>query len=74
MGLTVNLKKFTFLQPTMEFYGQIFLVQGTYQDPKHIYATLKMSAPSNAEEAHSFLGMVNYSSKYSKDYATLTIP
>ena len=58
----------------MEFYGPIFSAQGTYQDSKHIYAILKISAPSNAEEVHSFLGMVNYSSKYSKDYATLPPP
>ena len=73
-GLTVNPKKCKFLQPTIEFYGQIFSAQGTCPDPKRIDAIQKMSAPSNAKEVRSFLGMVNYSSKYIKDYATLTAP
>ena len=73
-GLTVNLEKCKFLQPTIDFYGQTFSAQGTCPDPKRIDAIRKMSAPSNAKEVLSFLGMVNYSSKYIKDYATLTAP
>ena len=73
-GLTVNPKKCKFLQPTIEFYGQIFSAQGTCPDPKSIDAIQKISAPSNAKEVRSFLGMVNYSSKYIQDYATLTAP
>jgi len=73
-GLTVNPKKCKFLQPTIEFYGQIFSAQGTCPDPKRIDAIQKISAPSNAKEVRSFLGMVNYSSKYIQDYATLTAP
>ena len=71
-GLTVNPKKCKFLQPIIEFYGQVFSAQGTCPDPKRIAAIQQMSAPSNAKEVRSFLGMVNYSSKYIKDYATLT--
>ena len=71
-GLTVNPKKCKFLQPTIEFYGQIFSAQGTCPDPKRIDAIKKISTPANAKEVRSFLGMVNYSSKYIQDYATLT--
>ena len=59
--LRENLKKFKFLQPAIEFYGQMFSAQGTCPDRKRIDAMQKISAPSNAKEAHSFLGMVNYS-------------
>ena len=58
-GLKVNPKKCKCLQPTIDFYGQVFSAQGTCSDPKRIDAIQKMSAPSNTKEVHSFLGMVN---------------
>ena len=71
-GLTLNAKKCKFLQPTLEFFGQIFSADGTRPDPKRIEDFQNAAQPTNAQEVRSLLGMSNYSSKYIHDYATLT--
>ena len=73
-GLTLNAKKCKFLQPTLEFFGQIFSADGTRPDPKRIEDFQNAAQPTNAQEVRSLLGMSNYSSKYIHDYATLTAP
>ena len=73
-GLTLNAKKCSFLQPTLEFFGQIFSAEGTRPDPKRVTDLQNMPTPTNAQEVRSLLGMANYSSKYIRNYATITSP
>ena len=74
-GLTLNAKKCSFLQPTLEFFGQIFSAEGKCPDPKRRVTDLQnMPTPTNAQEVRSLLGMANYSSKYIRNYATITSP
>ena len=64
----------SFLQPTSEFFGQIFSAEGTRPDPKRVTDLQNMPTPTNAQEVRSLLGMANYSSKYIRNYATITSP
>ena len=73
-GLTLNANKCSFLQPSLEFFGQIFSAEGTRPDPKRIIDLQNMSTPTNAQEVRSLLGMANYSSRYIRNYATITSP
>ena len=69
-----NASKCKFLQPTLDFFGQIFSTQGTRPDPKRIEDLQNASIPKNASEEGSLLGMANYSSKYIPSYSTITAP
>eukprot|EP00795_Rhopilema_esculentum_P005121 gene5121-biopygen179 len=73
-GFTLNANKCKFLQPTLDFFGQIFSEKGTRPDPKRIQDLQNASIPKNASEVRSLLGMANYSSKYIPNYSTITAP
>ena len=73
-GLRLNKSKCSFLNNTMSFFGQVFSREGTRPDPKRVTDLLNAPQPTNSHEVRSFLGMANYSSKYIRDFATLTVP
>lgn len=73
-GLRLNGSKCNFLNSTLSFFGQVFSQEGTRPDPKRVEDLLNAPQPTNAHEVRSLLGMANYSSKYIRDFATLTAP
>ena len=73
-GLRLNKSKCSFLNNTLSFFGQVFSKEGTRPDPKRVTDLLNAPQPTNSHEVRSFLGMTNYSSKYIRDFATLTAP
>ena len=73
-NLTLNPAKCKFLQKSLNFFGQIFSERRATPDPKRISALENTKKPTSAQEIRSFLGMVNYSSKYIKDYASISAP
>ena len=70
-NLTLNSEKIQFKQSQVSFYGHCWLNQGISLDPKKIEALNHMEFPPDKETMRSFLGMVNYLSRYS---AHLTAP
>ena len=73
-GLRLNQSKCDFLSSTLSFFGQVFSEEGTRPDPQRVADLLNAPQPSNAHDVRSLLGMANYSSKYIRDFATLTAP
>ena len=73
-GLRLNKSKCSFLNNTLSFFGQVFSKEGTRPDPKRVTDLLNAPQRTNSHEVRSFLGMANYSSKYIRDFATLTAP
>ena len=73
-GLTVNAPKCEFNQPRLNFYGYVFSKNGISPDPQKITAIQTLTPPTTKAEVRSFLGMINYSSRFIKDYATLAAP
>eukprot|EP00794_Sanderia_malayensis_P000736 gene736-biopygen16 len=73
-GLTLNKSKCRFLNTELEFFGQIFSEQGTRPDPRRVQDVLDAAVPQTVSELRSFLGMVNYSSKYIANFATIATP
>ena len=73
-GLRLNQSKCTFLSKQLSFFGQIFTKQGTRPDSKKVNDLLNAPKPTNTHEVRSFLGMANYSSKYIRNFATITAP
>ena len=73
-GLTLNKGKCKFLSNILEFFGQIFSKEGTRPDPKRVKDLLNAQVPKDICDVHSLSGMANYSSKYIKNFATITAP
>ncbi len=73
-SLRLNQSKCDFLSSTLSFFGQVFSEDGTRPDPQRVVDLLNAPQLSNAHDVRSLLGMANYSSKYIRDFATLTAP
>lgn len=73
-GLTVNKQKCEFNKNEIEFFGFIFSSTGLRPDPKKVQALHDMPKPQNAAEVRSLLGMVQYSSRFIDNFATITEP
>jgi len=73
-GLRLNQIKCDFLSSTLSFFGQVFSEEGTRPDPRRVTDLLNAPQPNSAHDVRSLLGMANYSSKYIRDFATLTAP
>ena len=58
----------------IKFFGNYHSSNGIEPDPDKIEAIVDMTPPTNAQELQSFLGMVNYLSRYTPDLATTTAP
>ena len=72
--LTLNPTKCKFLKTNLEFFGLLFTEQGVSPNPKKVDAFANTKQPTTVSEVRSLLGMANYSSKFIKDYATITEP
>ena len=73
-GFTLNRGKCTFLNDTLECFGQVFLKHGTRPGPKQVSDLLNAPVPQNFHEVRSLLGMANYSSRYIANFATISAP
>ena len=56
------------------FFGHTWTPKGVKPDNKKVSAILAMKPPDNAKDLQSFLGLVNYLTRYSSQLATLTAP
>jgi hypothetical protein len=65
-------EKCRFLKKNFELFGLVFTKQSVNPDPKKVEAFANTQQPTTVSEVRSLLGMANYSSKFIKDYATIT--
>ncbi len=68
----INQSKCTFLNKTLDFFGQVFSEGGTKPDPKRVKDLREAPAPTSIHDVKSVLGMANYSSRYIANFATIT--
>ena len=73
-NLTLNLEKIQFKQSHVSFYGHCWSKHGISPDPKKIWALTHMEFSPDKETMRTFLGMINYFSRYSALSAHLTAP
>lgn len=74
LNLKAKPAKCSFLQKEINFYGLIFTANGTRPDPTRIDNLVKVSAPKNAAEVRSFLGLANTCHEFVPEYAVITAP
>ena len=73
-GLTLKFPKCSFAVPEINVFGHIVSSRGIQPDNKKVEAVANAPAPKTSAEVRSFLGLVNYCSRYVKDYSTTTYP
>ena len=73
-GLRLKLSKCQFMQPTVEYLGYRIDAQGLHAIEKKVETIRNAPAPENQQQLRSFLGMINYYSKFISNYSTITHP
>ena len=73
-GLTLNREKCVFSVPELVFFGFKISANGIAPDEKKIDAVRNARPPQNAAELRSFLGLVNYCTRFIPNFATLAEP
>ena len=72
--LVFNPKKFVFRSRDCSFFGGNLTPEGYKADPKKVEAILEMKPPQNLQDLQSYLGLVNYLSRFSPGLAEITAP
>ena len=73
-GLRLKLAKCNFMQPSVEYLGYRVDANGLSAIDKKVEAIRDAPAPENQQQLRSFLGMINYYSKFISNYSTITHP
>ena len=73
-NLTLNPKKCIYNKSRIQFFGVIFSKEGVTPATDKIQALMDMEQPTSASEIRSFLGMVNFSCHFIKNYSNVTAP
>ena len=68
----INPYKSMFKQDSISFYGVILASEGVWLDPKKIDAIKNLSEPKTEALLQSFIGTVNYLSRFSPNIAKMT--
>lgn len=63
-GLTVNANKCEFFKSKIGYLGHIVDGDAIFPDPSKVSAIVNLKAPQNVSELRSFLGSINYYSKF----------
>ena len=66
--------KCKFLQPSAEYLGYLINAQGLHTTDKKVAAVTGAPTSQNVQELRSFLGMLNYYSKFVKNYSMIAQP
>ena len=72
VGVRFNPAKCQFKHEEVKFFGRVLNRQGVVPDPAKIEALLKLPEPKTEALLQSFLGMINYLSRFEPKIANLT--
>ena len=73
-GLTLNGEKCKFNVPEITFFGYTISAAGIRPTAQSVAAIHNGRKPSNASEFRSFLGLVNYCSRFIPNFSTIAAP
>ncbi len=73
-GLRLKVSKCSFLQPRVEYLGHMIDEQGLHPTPHKVTAILNAQEPRNVTELRSFLGMLQYYSRFLPNLSTMLNP
>ena len=73
-GIVFNKDKLQFKRTEVHFFGHTWIPQGVKPDNSKVAAIQSMQPPEDVKSLQSFLGLVNYLTRYSARLATITAP
>ena len=73
-NVRLNYEKLQYKQMEVEFFGKIYTVDGCKPAKGKVQAIVEMPASSCKKEVQSFIGMINYLSKFSARLSELALP
>ena len=73
-GIVVNKDKLQFKRKEVHFFGHTWTPRGVKPDNRKVAAIQSMQSPGDVKSLQSFLGLVNYLTRYSARLATITAP
>jgi hypothetical protein len=73
-SITFNIKKFQFAQPQVQWVGFQIQQGGVAVDPDKLRAISDFMRPTNINELHSFMGLVEKMAGFSKEVAAAKDP
>ena len=73
-GIVFNKDKLQFKREEISFFGHTWTPQGVRPDNSKVSAIQNMQPPEDVKSLQSFLGLVNYPTRYSGRLATITAP
>ena len=73
-GLRLKPEKCAFFQPSVEYLGHMIDPVGIHPLPSKLEAIVKAPPPKNVQQLRSFLGLLNYYSKFVRNLASLIHP
>ena len=73
-NMWLNYEKLQYKQTEVEFFVETYTVNGCKPAKGKVQAIAKMPAPSCKKEVQSFIGMINYLSKFSARLSELALP
>ena len=74
VGIRLNKKKCHFLLPEVEYLGHKISSEGLHPSEEKVHALKNAPKPTNVSQLKSFLGLVNYYSKFLPNLATTLAP
>ena len=73
-GIKLNKEKCKFGLTDVKFFGSILSKDGLKADPEKISSIVNMPRPQNKAELQTFLGMINYLSRFAPNLSTVITP
>jgi len=73
-GLRLKQEKCVFFQPSVEYLGHTIDAVGIHPLPSKLEAIVKAPPPRNVQQLRSFLGLLNYYSKFVRNLASVIHP
>ena len=68
-GVVFNIDKCLMKQKSVTFFGNQYSNEGVWPDPEKVRDIQKMPTPQNKEELHSFIGLMQYLSQFTPNFA-----
>ena len=73
-NIKLNFDKIQYKQKEVEYFGETYMTQGCKPSDTKVKAITEMPKPTTLKDLQTFLGMVQYLSKFSPRIAEITEP